>query len=322
MDRPARLATIADRATLDAAHRRSRRIAAEWLRGSGHRRAIRAFDAAGAQPETLAPDALADAAAALLGDDRWIAALFDPLVTALAGDPWFQPPFRVSRDGLRIGAVLIDHPLVSVSASILSADMLATLSPPATIVVPGRLSIVRFWRGGGARLRLWRTEPADADFSAANAGPCRLAEVFPVRSGDVRRIDGRVTAQLIDRATADVVTITATIRAGAAPFMREYALPDGRLVRIAALDDRASRMQMLCALLREAGYSGAGGPLEQASHDPAPFVRWAAMREWLALDAAATLPRLREMAADPNAEVALAAAQMIPRVEAQMACRG
>jgi hypothetical protein len=42
------------------------------------------------------------------------------------------------------------------------------------------------------------------------------------------------------------------------------------------------------------------------------------MREWLALDAAAALPRLRALADDPHHEVRAAARATLPLVEARL----
>lgn len=311
-----RLVPITDAETLRAAHERSLAVAAAWRDGAGYRQAEAAFAGAG-----LTADDVAMRAAGLLGDDRWMAALIAPLIDALAIDDWFQPPLRVSRDPLRIGALLFDHPLVTISGSILSADVLCSLPLARSVVVPGRLSVVRYWRSGGATLRRWQAERAGAGFSAQAAAPCRAIEPLRPSDGDVVMIDGRTQAMLIDAATADVVTISATIRADSAPFMREYAIDDGRLLCVAALDDQASRAQMLLAFLRHMGRADAATSMASATYDPAYFVRWWAMREWLALDVAGALPRLRELTADPNAEVRAAASQMLPIAETWQPCR-
>jgi hypothetical protein len=309
------LVPIADAETLAAAHARSRAVAAVWPAADGYRQAQSAFAGDGLNAAEVAARA-----AALLADDQWIAALIAPLVNALAQDDFFQPPFRVNRDQLRIGAALFDHPLVTISATILSADMLASLPPPRSVVVSGRLSVVRCCRSGGATLHRWQAEPIDEAFSAAKAMPCRPIRKVPLNDGDVLTVDGRTQAMLIDAPIADVVTITATVRIDAAPFMREYAIGDGRLLCVGALDDQASRTQMLLSFLRHHDGRDAGPSLAAASHDSAYFVRWSAMREWLALDVAAALPRLREMVDDPNAEVRAAAAQMLPLAESWQPC--
>lgn len=309
------LVPITDAATLRAAHVRSRAVAADWREGAGYRQAQAAFAGTG-----LTARQLAGRAANLLRDDQWIGALIEPLLAALGEDDWFQPPLRVSRDPLRIGAVLFDDPQVTISATVLSADVLASLPPAESVVVPGRLAVVRYCRSGGARLRRWQAEAITGAFSAENAAPCRPIKPLSLCDGDVLLVDGRCQASVIEGAIADIVTITATIRIDSAPFMREYAVSDGNLRCIAALDDQASRAQMLLAFLRHHGRGDAGPSLEAASRDPAYFLRWSAMREWLAIDVAGALPRLREMVDDPNEQVRRAALQMLPLAESWSPC--
>lgn len=309
------LVPITDAATLRAAHVRSLAVAADWREGAGYRQAQAAFSGAG-----LTARQLARRAAKLLRDDQWIGVLIEPLLAALGEDDWFQPQLRVSRDALRIGAVLFDDPQVTISATVLSADVLASLPPAESVVVPGRLAVVRYCRGGGARLRRWQAEAITAAFSAENAAPCRPIKPLSLCDGDVLLVDGRRQASVIEGAMADIVTITATIRIDSAPFMREYAVSDGNLRCIAALDDQASRAQLLLAFLRHHGRGDAGPSLEAASRDPAYFLRWSAMREWLAMDVAGALPRLREMVDDPNEQVRRAALQMLLLAESWSPC--
>lgn len=180
------LVPITDAATLRAAHVRSRAVAADWREGAGYRQAQAAFAGAG-----LTARQLARRAAKLLRDDQWIGALIEPLLAALGEDDWFQPPLRVSRDPLRIGAVLFDDPQVTISATVLSADVLASMPPAQSVVVPGRLAVVRYCRGGGARLRRWQAEAITGAFSAENAAPCRPIKPLFLRDGDVLLVDGR-----------------------------------------------------------------------------------------------------------------------------------
>jgi len=160
-------------------------------------------------------------------------------------------------------------------------------------------------RAGGATLRRWRSDPFTA------LPPVEL------RDGDVVRNDGRLQAQLVERPRTDIVQLVATIRAGAASLMREHAVADGAPLRTASADEGASRTEMLLAFLRHARRADAGPRFAEASRDAAFHTRWAAMREWLALDARAALPRLAEMAGDdPDAEVRAAALRTLPLVEA------
>jgi hypothetical protein len=299
-----------ERSALDAAAARSFAAAARFRASEPYRALEAAFSG----------NAVEDAAVTVLGDAGWVGALIAPLVAALAEDPWFEPPFRVARDGLRIGTVLFENTAVSIAATVLSADALAALPPPRTVVVPGRLTFTRYVRAGDARLKLWDAEPMGADFSAQAAPPCRAVPGVGLVDGAVVRIDGRTRGHILTDARGDVVTFNATIRAATTPYAREYAIETGALVRLATNDDRAARTQMLLAYLRLAQRPGAEDRFAEATRDPAFFLRWGAMREWLALDTRAALPRLREMAAaDPHAEVRAAATATLALVAERMA---
>lgn len=309
---------IADPATLEVSHQRSREVAASWRHHPACRWLAAHFDAV----DPGDGDAVATVAARLLADHDWVGDLLEPLIAELRTDPWFEPPFRVNRDALRIGAVLFDHPAVSITATVLSGDVLASLPKPATVVVPGRLSVVRYVRAGGVRLRLWRAPAIPADRADVAAARCMPVSSIALADGAVHRIDGRTDAQLITAPKSDIVTLTATIRAGAAPYMREFAAATGELVRLSALDDGSSRSQMLLALLRHAGRADAADCFEMATHDACFSARWDAMREWLALDAPRAAPRLAEMSRhDPHADIRLAATATLAQVEAAIAAR-
>ncbi len=304
------MTALPDRATLDAAAGRSFAVAAAF-RASAPYRALESL---------FAEVAVESAVTTLLSDYRWVGELIAPLIAALAEDPWFEPPFRIARDGLRIGTVLFETAAVSIAATVLSADALAAVPPPRTIVIPGRVTVTRYVRAGNARMRRWEAEPMRADFSAATGKPCVLVPELRLADGDVVRIDGRTQGHVIADATSDVVTLSATLRAQTIPYAREYAIDTGALVRIATNDDRAARTQMLLAYLRLAGRQGSQACFAATTRDPAFFLRWAAMREWLASDAGAALPRLREMAAgDPNAEVRAAANATLAMIEQRLA---
>jgi hypothetical protein len=299
----------------------SRAVAGETVRAWRRSPAHRALDAAFADCPLDDPDTTLARAAALLGDGDWAADLLAPLVEALAADSLFEPPLKVSRDGARIGLVLFDSPAVSLSACHSSAAAMRARGMSASVTFSGRLAVTRYVRAGSATLRRWRTEAAGADFRADTAPVCAEMAPLQLADGDVHAIDGRCEAQLVTALQGELVTLVATIRAGAAPLMREHATDDGRLLRVASGDDRASRAEMLLAFLRLAGRADAGPCFAEASHDPAFHLRWAAMREWLALDARAALPRLEVMAAgDPHPHVRSAATQALTLVHQRLAC--
>lgn len=304
------MTALPDRAALEAAAGRSFAAAATFRASTPYR----------GLEDLFAEVAIERAISTLFTDSGWVAELIAPLITALAEDPWFEPPFRVARDGLRIGTVLFENAEVSIAATVLSADALVAVPPPRSVVVPGRVTVTRYVRAGDARLRLWQAEPIGADFSAATAKPCVALPDRRLADGDVVRIDGRTQGHVIADATSDVVTLSATLRARTIPYAREYAVASGALDKIATNDDRASRTQMLLAYLRLAGRPGSEACFAAATRDPAFFLRWAAMREWLACEARAALPRLREMAEDdPNAEVRAAANATLAMIEQRLA---
>lgn len=311
---------VPDDARLILSQARSRELARMWRQIPAYRHAEALF-APGARADAApSADTVAEKALRLFSDGQWAAEMLSPLAEALGEDPWIEPPLRADRDELRQGALLFESPVVAITASLLSASALAAIPRATTLVVPGRLSVVRYVRGGDATLLLWRAEPARDDFARDTAAPCLAAGAVRLRDGLVRRIDGRTHAQLIERATGDIVTLSATIRVDAAPLMREYARTDGSFLRAAAIDDGDARTAMLAALLRHLGHADRTA-FDTASRDPSPFVRWDVMREWLAFDVAGAFPRLCELENDPNAEVRAAAIAMRRHAEAMIACR-
>ena len=258
-------------------------------------------------------DAVLRQARGLLADSGWIAGLIAPLVDALRADPWFDPALRITRDALRTAVVLADLPGVTLTASVTSAAALARIDPPATVVLSGRRALTLYVRGGQAQVRRWRL---------ADTEPCRCVEIERqlLGDGDLIEQDGRREGRLIVAATGDVVAVTATAKSGADPLLHEFAIAGGAPVRSATADGRSSRAELLLALLRASGRSDAGDSFDAMTRDPAFHLRWAAMREWLMLDARAARPRLAEMAAaDPDPGVQAAAAQTLGRLEARLA---
>lgn len=298
---------------LTGARARSAPVNAAWL--GDMRRLIASRFAGLGEPELVA-----SRAAALLADPARVETLLAPLITALRDDPWFEPSFRTSRDQLRTGIVLLDCEAVTFTATVTFADALRRLPAPATVVVPGRVTLTRYVRGGAARMRRWRAELAGPAFSAAAEPPAVEDEPLLLRDGDVVRQDGRRRGHLIVDAGSDIVALTATIKPGASPLMREYAVADGRFVRAASADDAASRIEMLLAFLRVSGRADAAEAFDSASRHPAFHLRWAAIREWLMLDGRTARTRLAEMgASDPNTEIRAAARATLPALDRRLA---
>lgn len=258
-------------------------------------------------------------AAIWLADPDPVESLLRPLIDTLGVDPWFEPPFKVSRDRLRTGVALFDCPAIALSITVTCAAELNRLPPPATIVMPGRVTLTQYVRAGKAQMRRWRAEPARPDFSAAGAAPARELSPRVLEDGMLIRQDGRTSGHLLVRAESDVVALTATVKPSAAPLAREYAIADGGFVRAACADDAASRIEMLLTFLRVSGRADACAVFDSATRHPAFHLRWSAMREWLMLDARIARNRLVEMCAhDSNAEVRAAAAATLPLLDRRL----
>lgn len=299
-------------AGLAGARTRSAAVNADWMAGPAAAAATEFADITEARE-------IEQRAAAFLADPRRVETMLAPLLEALRADPWFEPPFKVSRDRLRTGAVLLDCPALTLSATVTSADALNRLPPAATLVLPGRVTLTRYLHGGMARMRRWRADRAGPAFSAATAAAAREIAPRTLQDGDLIRQDGRISGHLLTGAARDIVAVTATIKPGADALMREYAVADGTLVRAACADDAASRIEMLLTFLRVSGRADAVELFEQASHHPAFHLRWAAMREWLMLNAGTARGRLATMRADdPNAEVRAAAAATYAALERRL----
>ena len=129
--------------------------------------------------------------------------------------------------------------------------------------------------------------------------------------GDVLRLDGREESYAIDCTAGDLVVLQAEIQADAAPLLVEYDADTLTAVAVSSNDDGASRSQMLLSFLAEAGVVRSTPVVARFTDDPQFFVRWHAMREWLALDPVGALPRLQRMASDdPHPDLRAAASSV------------
>lgn len=257
------------------------------------------------------PEALATAATTLLREPWWLAGLLSPWLARLATDPWYDPPLRAARDPRRTSAVLVDAAGAALTATVFHA----TTDEPL-VATSGRLAVTRYHRAGGARLLSWDAGEEAAAFRFASAPPLvARPDARPV-DGEVRVLDGRRHAFALVGATAPVVTLTVAPRSGGPA--RAYDRASGRLVRVAGSDVADARRRMLLTLLRVSERGDAAAQFDAATRAPAHDLRWAAMREWLALDAGAALPRLRTLVDDPHPEVRDAARATLPLVEARL----
>lgn len=286
-----------------------------WHAGAGYRRMADSF-AGVLDHETD----VVDRAEALFQNTDWLDRLLAPLVDALAADPWFEPPIRTSRDRLRCGAILFQSPAVTITMSVLSATRLRMLPAPATAVFSGRLGVTKYLRGAGATLQRWRVPPLPEPCLAGAMGRAVPLSPLALTDGMIVRNDGRTSAHAVTAARCDVVTLAATIHVGGDSVAREYDAQSGSFMRMATNDEGAARAQLLLSLLRASDAAGSAAVFDIATRDRAFFLRWSAMREWLAHDCQAAWHRLNEMAiADPHPDIREAALATIAQLSRQAA---
>lgn len=288
----------------------ARHRAAMMWRDHPARQALRArFDAVLESDMTAATSAIAS----LLADGDPVSALMVDLVATLAREPFFEPPCPTIGDDVHRGIAILDHPAALLSLSVASADTIAARKAAGggagSIGISGAVSVIRFHRAGGAMLRFW-----DAD--GASCRPSR--QLHSCRDGDVLVIDGRSRGYVIEACRSDIVMLRATLRSGQSALRREYDAESRMLVGVASNDEGASRSQMLLTLLRIEGRRDAAHCFVDALEAEPHFLRWHAMREYLALDPVAALPHLLRLAAsDPHDEVRLAARATLGAIEAR-----
>lgn len=304
-----------------ARQRRSRAsadaFAQDWNEGPIHQRFATALEVLAAP----SAEALADTVAALFADDGWVDALIGGLAAKLRADPFFDPPFRVVNSDVHSGLLVFEDERLSIGASVSARDDLAAKKNArrgaTSIGFTGRISVIKFLKSGGARLAFWEAPPITAAFSAAAAGRCTPAGTRQPADGEILVVDGRHQSFVIEHARANLVLLQAEISLDRAPLSVEYDSASRSYVGCSAGSDDASRIQMITTLLRKLDCDAAVPTMAALLDHPDFFVRWHVMKEMLGLDAAASLPHLRRMAArDPHPEPRRAARAVLDRLDA------
>jgi hypothetical protein len=239
--------------------------------------------------------------------------MLNSLIKAAAADSYFRPPCKLTLSEVNSGLLLFDQPALTITLAAMDADAIAAKraarNGSASLVFTGRRSLFHFIRTGGAVLSFWEAPPIELGFTAGMSGRCRFVERRRLEDGETIAVDGRRRTFVVEEAAHDLVYLQATTGLEAAPLTAEYDSETLRFVGASSNDEAASRIQMMLTLLRTMGRRDAVPVFRQMLSSEHFYARWQAMREFLALDAAAALPHLRAMAAiDPHAEVREAAA--------------
>ncbi|MGZ8311546.1 MAG: HEAT repeat domain-containing protein [Allosphingosinicella sp.] len=262
------------------------------------------------------PEQLIDAARRFMDRTSEVDGLMRDLIASSRNDPYFRPPFHPLSSEVHNSLLLYHHPSLSISLGVTGVEMLAAKKTGrrgrASINFTGYVTLLRFLKAGNATLSFWEADPIDDNFSAAQAGACRLVERRRIRDGEEFVIDVRRRSYVIEHAEDDILFFQAVARAGCAPVGVEYDSDTLQCIGATSTDEASSRLQMMVSLLRSMEREDAFPLFEQALASPLFYTRWHVMREMLAMDADAARPALQLMAeADPHPDVRAAAQQTL-----------
>lgn len=307
-DRPRQRATVA---AVDAFSR-------DWDLGQVHRH----FDATFSAIAAPTAEKVAAAACALFADDGWVDVLVDSLAAKMRADPFFEPAFRRMTTEVHNGLLVYESPLVSIAAGVSTAAQLAAKKTApnrgaTSVTFNGQYCVFKFVKAGGARFSFWEAPPITAGFTGAQAGRCERTGERDIEDGEIFVIDGRRQSYVVERLRGNMLILQAAVAPERAPVSVEYDSADHNFVGCSAVDDAASRIQMVTTLLRKLGCEAALPAMADLLDHPDFFVRWHVMREMLGVDARAALPHLKRMAAaDPHPDPRRAARAVLDRLEA------
>jgi hypothetical protein len=249
--------------------------------------------------------------------DQWIAAM----ARSALETRYFEPPLAPASNGFQRGMVVFAHPHVSISLNILPVDILAAKkmrrTGPAAMVFTGSLSVQKFLRAGGARLRLWEAGAASETFSLADGHACRPAGRRDLADGDIVTLDGRTQSYVVEHATGDIVLLQAEIQRDRAPLLVEYDADSCIAVAAGSTNECASRSQMLISFLAAFGREGDEAVIEPFTHDGSFFLRWHATTELLRMNETRARSRLESMVdEDPHPDLREAAGSVLDLLRA------
>lgn len=260
---------------------------------------------------------------ALFADTRWVDMLVRDWVDEARRDPFFAPPVRQATGPFHRSALLLELPQATVAICAIDPDALHARKRDAggtgSVFFPGNRAYLKFIETGELTMSFWAApDPGDPEADPATE-PCRQTDRRRIAPGELLAVDTARQSYVFERARRSVLFLHGEVRIGGAALAREHDAVSGRLVGVSSGSQSWSRTQMMLSFLRLSGCRDAGPAFDRVIADAPFFVRWHAMREWLALDPAAAWPRLSEMARhDPHSEVRDAARRTVAQLEARM----
>lgn len=234
----------------------------------------------------------ADGIIPFLTDTGWLDALLRDGCAAMATDVLGLPPLRASRSGRARQLLLARSERIAVTLAIV--DPMEPGDSIEPIAFAGRRLLCRPLGDAPAPAMLYEL----AGGRAVSHGAIALSP------GNVHVLDESRFAWRFTPMGRPVILLRAQIAPpGPVAIHRHDGAGGARLSSVVA-DERHDRAMMLLSLLRMQGRRDAADLFRAALDAPSGLHRWAAMREWLALDTAAALPDLAAMA-DGDADAAV-----------------
>ncbi|QLC26539.1 hypothetical protein HFP57_16860 [Parasphingopyxis algicola] len=267
---------------------------------------------------------------ALFADTHWVNTLVRDWIGEARRDWFFTPPVRQATGPFHRSALLLERPQATVALCAIDPDALRARKRDAggtgSVFFPGNRAYLKFIETGGLTMSFWAAPELDERTIDPADGRCRRTDCRRVDPGELVAVDMARQSYVFERADRPVLFLHGDVRVGGAALAGEFDAVSGALKGLSSGSQTWSRTQMMLSFLRLAGCREPGPSFDRIVADAPFFVRWHAMREWLALDSAAAWPRLSEMARhDPHPEVQAAARQVVTQLGARMsglaACR-
>ncbi|RVT43931.1 hypothetical protein [Sphingobium algorifonticola] len=219
-------------------------------------------------------------------DCRWLDTVIADQIARMRADPLHLPPARASRAGLQRHLVLARLPRLSLAIVLLPAAAM-TGQDEAPVHFSGQRTLTHVLAGAPLHATLFMRDAH---------GIARQQEDIGVLPGSMLELDERRQSARIRPGPRPVAVLRAAIADDDPPLATSHDPASGMVIARASREEEAARTLMLLSLLRVSGRRDAAALFETATQARHPHQRWAAMREYLAVDTGAALPRLQDMA--------------------------
>ena len=248
--------------------------------------------------------AAADGVLPFLTDTGWLDALLRDGCAAMATNDLTLWPLRASRSGRTRQLLLARSERIAVTLAVI--DPMEPGDSIEPIAFAGRRLLCRPLGEAAAPATLYEL----VDGRAVSRGATALSQA-KVHILDESRFAWRFTPM-----GRPVAMLRAQIAPPGPVLIHRHDGANGARLSSVVADEEHDRAMMMLSLLRMQGRRDAADLFRAALDAPSGLQRWAAMREWLALDTAAALPDLAAMAdGDPDAAVRDLARQMLERAQ-------